>query len=51
MPANVSTMDFGVAGGIQGLALIPHPVTAIIPMTPKNPVSLAVAIAVVTNQK
>jgi hypothetical protein len=51
MPANVTTWDFGLAVGNKRFALIPHPVTAIIPMNPKIPVSLAVAIAVVTNKK
>jgi hypothetical protein len=51
LPANVTTWDFGLAVGNKCLALIPHPITAIIPIKPKIPVSLAVAIAVLTNQK
>ena len=50
MPANVPTKDSGVALGVKRVAAIPHPITAIIPIHPFNPVSLAVAIAVVTSK-
>ena len=50
MPANVPTKDSTLAVGAKRVAAIPHPVTAKIPIHPFNPVSLAVAIAVVTNK-
>ncbi len=50
MPANVTTWDFGLAVGNKWLASIPHPDTAIVPIIPRIPVSLAVAIAVVTSK-
>ena len=50
MPADVHSMDSGVALGGKCLAAIPHPITAVIPIHPFNPVSLAVTIAKVTGK-
>ena len=49
MPADVPTKDSGLAVGVKRVAAIPHPISAVIPIHLFNPVSLAVAIAVVTN--
>ncbi len=51
LPADVPPDYYsdGFAMGAKWLALIPHPVTAVIPTDPIVPVSLAVAIAMVTN--
>ncbi len=52
LPADVHSKDTHLfAMGTKWVAAIPHPITAVIPIKPKIHVSLAVAIAVVTNQK